>query len=81
MTTPFFSSERARDHKLVLCPAPWRARLITNMYMFLISCVFNLLACMYMYIRLSIVENESSSILQANYQPVKRNYRSTSMVF
>ena len=39
----------------------------SQMKAFSISCVFNLLICMY--VQLSIVENESSSIVQANYQP------------
>ena len=38
-----------------------------NMHVLSISCMFDLLACMY--VQLSIVENESSSILQANCQP------------
>ena len=43
--------------------------MIVNIHAFLISCVFDLLACMY--VQLSIVKNEFSSILQAhaNCQP------------
>ena len=40
---------------------------IPNMHVLSISRVLDLLACMY--VQLSIVENESSSILQANCQP------------
>ena len=48
---------------------------IVNMYAFLISRVFDLLACMY--VQLSVVENVFSSILQANCQPANTQLSTT----
>ena len=57
-----------RDHTPF---AQARVLAIANIHAFLISCVFDLLACMYMYVQLSIVKNKFSLILQAhaNCQP------------